>query len=451
MLEKKEKVLVVDDSPDTLEMLARKIASRGYEVYSAPDVSKALDTLGSIPIELVITDYKMPKHTGLELIRHIQSNLPHIKVIMLTGFPTIEGAVEAVKVGAEEYLTKPFTDDELFSAVDTAIRKLRQKKLSVKPAAQESNPYGIIGASKEIQKVFHSIRKSCSTNATVLVQGESGTGKELVARAIHYHSKRSKTPFVPVNCGAIPDSLLEAELFGFTKGSFTGAHETRAGYFLTADGGTIFLDEISETSLSMQVKLLRVLEDKQIYMIGTKKPRSVNVRVIAATNKDLQLLVKQGYFREDLYYRLNVLTINIPALRDRSEDIPALIYHFLNKFATENAKKIPEIADNALSALQSYQWQGNVRELENLIYRLVIMKDDQIIDLPDLPDYIRYSIKIQKDLNRSLEDVEREYIMDVVKHVGGNKSLAAKILKIDRKTLHAKMRPINKNEDTDAD
>lgn len=439
MLKQSERVLIVDDSVDTLEMLRRKLSSHGFDTYTAVDVPKALEILQNIPIDLVLTDYKMPKISGLELIRHIHDNHKRIKVIMLTGYPTIEGAVEAVKVGAEEYLTKPFTDEELFTAVDTAVDKIRNLKQAHKTASPENNPYGIIGASKVMQKVFYNIRKSCSSSATVLIQGESGTGKELVARAIHYHSKRNKTPFVPVNCGAIPDTLLEAELFGFTKGAFTGAYETRAGYFLTADGGSIFLDEISETSLSMQVKLLRVLQDKQVSMVGSKNPRTVNVRVIAATNKDLQLLLKQGLFREDLFYRLNVLTITIPPLRERKEDIAPLTYHFLHKFAKENSLSIPEIGDDLLNSLMSYHWPGNVRELENLIYRLVIMNDEAKLSSSDLPDYMKFCIKSQKNLERSLREVEREYILDVLQSVGGNKSRAAKILDIDRKTLHNKL------------
>ncbi len=439
MSNKNEKVLIVDDNPDTLEMLRRKVSAQGYDTYCAPDVPKALELMNNIPIDLVLTDYRMPRITGLDLIRHIHDNYPSILVIMLTGYPTIEGAVEAVKVGAEEYLTKPFTDEELFTAIDNAVKKIRLQKQSSKPVTSESGLYGIIGHSKVMQKVFFNIRKSCTSQATVLIQGESGTGKELVARAIHYHSKRNKTPFVPVNCGAIPDTLLEAELFGFTKGSFTGAYETRAGFFLTADGGTIFLDEISETSLSMQVKLLRVLQDKQVYMVGSKSPRTVNVRIITATNKDLQLLLKQGLFREDLFYRLNVLNITIPPLRERKEDIIPLAYFFMNKFATENSMKTPKIDDDLLNYLQAYHWPGNVRELENLIYRLVIMNEDGHLKTSDLPDFMRFCIKSQKNLQRTLREVEEEYINDVLLSVDGNKSKAAKILDIDRKTLHNKL------------
>lgn len=438
-MESKTSILIVDDSADTLMMLDRKMRSRGFECISVDSVSKAIEVLDKETIDLVLTDYKMPKHSGLDLIHYIKDHHPHIRVIMITGYPTIEGAVEAVKVGAEEYLTKPFTDNELFGAISTAQAKILQAKLARKPSPNSPNPYGMIGSSPAMTKVYNSIKKSSANNATVLIHGESGTGKELVARAIHYHSKRSKAPFVPVNCGAIPETLLEAELFGYTKGSFTGATETRAGYFLTADGGTIFLDEISETSLTMQVKLLRVLQDKQVSMIGSKSPRSVNIRVIVSTNKDLQNLILQGSFREDLFYRLNVLPILVPPLRDREGDITQLIFHFLEKYSRENAQNPPTISEEALDALNKYHWPGNVRELENLIYRLVVMSDDNHIDMKDLPDYMKFRIARSTDLTRSLEEVEREYIQEVLLSVGGNKSQAAKILKIDRKTLHNKL------------
>jgi transcriptional regulator with PAS, ATPase and Fis domain len=298
-----------------------------------------------------------------------------------------------------------------------------------------------------MQELYTIIQKSTTNNATVLIQGESGTGKELVARAIHYHSRHSKAPFVPVNCGAIPESLLEAELFGYMKGSFTGASETRAGYFITADGGSIFLDEISETSLSMQVKLLRVLQDKQVYMIGSKTPRKVNVRIIAATNKNLPLLVKQGGFRDDLYFRLNVLPINIPPLREHSEDIPPLVAHFLDKYSRENSLAAPKLSDAAIQALQAYTWPGNVRELENLIYRLIILFEGQGIDSSDLPDYMKFTLIQDRNYNRTLKQMEEEYIKGVLASVNDNKSQAANILGIDRKTLYNKLSEWTSSED----
>ncbi len=437
MTNKPEHILIVEDNLDTLQMIARKLKANGWQVSTATDVSMALPILEGNQIDLVLTDHKMPKVTGLELIRHLRSHYGKIPVIMITGYPSIEGAVEAVKVGAEEYLSKPFTDEELLNAVQKAVEKIRLNKKTQQ--AKVANPYGLIGSSQPMQDLYTRIRKSTTNNATVLIQGESGTGKELVARAIHYHSRVGKAPFVPVNCGAIPETLLEAELFGYLKGSFTGASETRAGYFLTADGGSIFLDEISETSLSMQVKLLRVLQDRQVFMIGSKSPRKVNVRVIAATNKDLPLLVKQGGFRDDLYFRLNVLPINIPPLREHSEDIISLALHFLEKYSSENSLKPPTLSEGAIASFMAYAWPGNVRELENLIYRLVILCEGQKIDVSDLPEYMKFTLSRTGDLNRSLKQVEEEHIKAVLASVQDNKSLAAKILGIDRKTLYNKL------------
>lgn len=438
MKSKAEKILIVDDNPDTLNLLSRKITARKMEAITAPDVDKALSIIASTSIDLVLTDYKMPKVTGLDLIRHLKSHHQDIPVIMITGYPSIESAVEAVKTGAEEYLRKPFTDEELFSAIGKAIAKRRTlKNMDRVPL---TNPFGIIGVSQVMKDLFAIIDKTTGTNATVLIQGESGTGKELVARAIHYHSRLSKAPFVPVNCSAIPENLLEAELFGYMKGSFTGATETRAGYFITADGGSIFLDEISETPLSMQVKLLRVLQDQQVYMIGSKTPRKVNVRIIAATNKNLPLLVKQGGFRNDLYFRLNVLPIDIPPLREHPDDIPPLITHFLHKYASESSLAIPTISDAALNSMITYSWPGNVRELENLIYRLVVLCEDGQVNISDLPEHMKFCLGSSRDLNRSLKQVEAEYIKDVLTQQGGNRSKAASILGIDRKTLLNKIR-----------
>jgi two-component system, NtrC family, response regulator HydG len=434
-------ILVVDDSLDTLEMISRKLQRKGYNVFTSSGVSDALAFLEKNNISLVITDYKMPKISGLELIRHINENYKQIKVIMITGYPTIDGAVEAVKTGAEEYLTKPFTDDELYKAVEKTVKKIKTEKLSNRDLKTDSfQTYGMIGNSTPMKGVFHSIEKAIAISATVLISGESGTGKELVARAIHYNSVRSSAPFVPVNCSAIPENLLESELFGFVKGAFTGASETRAGFFIVADGGTIFLDEIGETSLSMQVKLLRVLQDKQICMVGAKHTRSVDVRIIAATNKSLINLVEQGHFREDLFYRLNVITIDLPALRERGEDIILLTNFFVDKFSKEIGKPKPEFTENALNAFKNYSWPGNIRELENTIQRLIFMSDHKTIDTSDLPEGMRYTIQRDKGLDRTLQEMEVEYIRNVLASVQGNKSQAAQILGIDRKTLRNKLK-----------
>jgi len=436
-------ILVVDDAPSTLEILERNLTAQGYRILTAPGAAEAIRIAETTPIDLVITDLKMPRVSGLDLVRHVRENLKDTEVIVITGFPSVEGAVKAVKTGAEEYLAKPFTDEELFSAVKRALEK-RLARQAGRPAAGGAphTPYGIVGESEPMQRVFKAISKAAATSATVLITGESGTGKELVARAIHYSSPRCSASFVPVNCGGIPEGLLESELFGFVKGAFTGASESRAGFFQTADGGTIFLDEISETSLSMQVKLLRVLQDKTVYMVGSSRGRVVDVRVLASTNKQVPTLVKKGLFREDLFFRLNVITIELPPLRERGDDILLLVHHFAAKYSKELGRPTPRFSDEALKVLRDdHAWPGNVRELENIIYRLVVMTEDECIEVPDLPPVMRFSALREPGLNRTLAEVEAEYIRNVLTSVGGNKTIAAKILGIDRKTLREKLRP----------
>jgi DNA-binding NtrC family response regulator len=436
----KDSILVVDDAPDTLELLQRNLESRGYRVLTAPNAMEAIKILGTTGVDLVVTDLKMPGASGMELIRHIRENFRDIEVMMITGYPTIDTAVKAVKSGAEEYLTKPFTDTELFSAVERVFEKVHMHRVTHPPwHRSQKSPYGLVGESEAMQKVFSAIAKAATTSATTLITGESGTGKELVARAIHYNSPRSSAPFVPVNCGAIPGELLESELFGHIKGAFTGATETRAGFFQTADGGTIFLDEISETSLSMQVKLLRVLQDKEVNMVGSPRPRKVDVRILASTNKDLSNLVEKGVFREDLFFRLNVITIDIPPLRERGKDIFLLTQYFATEFAEELGKPKLTFSENALSVLRNYHWPGNVRELENVVQRLVVMTEGDLIEVPDLPSLMRFSALQKTGLNRTLSEVETEYIRNVLASVEGNKTRAAEILGIDRKTLREKL------------
>ena len=439
---KKDRILVVDDAPTTLEVLQRNLTSQDYQVFTAPGVPEAIKVLDTTPVDLVITDLKMPGASGLDLIRHVRENFKETEVMMITGYPTIESAVKAVKTGAEDYLTKPFTDEELFSTVQRVLDKLHLRRATQPPLTQSriASHYGLIGESEVMQKVFSAIDKAASTPATVLISGESGTGKELVARAIHYNSPRASAPFVPVNCGAIPEELLESELFGHVKGAFTGATETRAGFFLTADGGTIFLDEISETSVSMQVKLLRVLQDKEVCMVGSTRSRRVDVRILASTNKELPGLVKKGIFREDLFFRINVITIEIPPVRERGDDIFLLTQYFAAKFAEELGKPLPRFSDKALNVLMNYHWPGNVRELENVIQRLVIMTEGDLIEVPDLPSLMHFSALRETGLHRTLAEVEAEYIRNVLASVDGNKTRAAEILGIDRKTLREKLK-----------
>jgi len=437
----KSKILVVDDSPDTVEVLQRNLTSKGYRVFTAQSVPEAVDFLETTPVDLVITDYKMPKITGMDLIRHVHENYRDTEVMMITGYATVEGAVDAVKTGAEEYLSKPFTDEELFEAVERVLEKLRMYRIACSDFDMDiSTRYGLIGESEEFCKIFKFIHKAATTSATALITGESGTGKELVARAIHYSGNRASAPFVPVNCGGIPENLLESELFGYVKGAFTGATESRAGFFQTADGGTIFLDEISETSASMQVKLLRVLQEKKVCMVGDTKEKKVDVRIIAATNKDLMGLVEKGVFREDVYFRINVVAINIPPLRKRSDDVLILAQHFAKKFANEQDRSTPAFSDEALRILKSYHWPGNVRELENVIQRLVIMTDGDVIGVPDLPSLMRFSALRGAGVDRTLAVVEIEHIRNVLASVDDNKTKAAEILGITRKTLREKLK-----------
>jgi DNA-binding NtrC family response regulator len=440
---KKERILVVDDSVNTLEVLQRNLTAEGYQVFTAPGVAEAIEILNGTALDLVITDLKMPKVSGLDLVRHISENFKDTEVMMITGYPSVEGAVEAVKTGAEEFLPKPFTDAELLSAVERVLNKAKMRRFTGAADRRVAPKHkGLLGKSEVMRKVFIAISKAASTSATVLISGESGTGKELAARAIHYGGERSSAPFVPVNCGGIPEGLLESELFGHVKGAFTGATESRAGLFHVADGGTIFLDEISDMSMSMQVKLLRVLQDKEVCMVGSSRMRKVDVRILAATNKDLHSLVKNGLFREDLFYRVNVVTIKMAPLRERGDDILLLAHHFVTQFAVELGRPSLRFSDRALQSLRSYNWPGNVRELENVIQRLIVMTDGDYIDVTDLPELCRFSALSKTGFTRTLAEMEAEYISNVLAGAGGNKTRAAEILGIDRKTLREKLKRV---------
>jgi len=434
-------ILVVDDSESTLEVLRRNLELEGYRVFTATSVPDAIAHLETTPADLVITDLKMPKVSGMDLVRHVRENYRETELVMITGYATIEGAVEAIKTGAHEYLSKPFTDEELLGAVGRAFDNLDKRLAGLPhPVVPASARHGLLGESEAMRTVYAAIDKASRTSATVILTGESGTGKELVARAIHYGSARAALPFVPVNCGGIPESLLESELFGHVKGAFTGAGETRAGFFQAADGGTIFLDEISETNPAMQIKLLRVLEDREVCMVGGRKPQKVDVRIVAATNRDLLGLVKKGEFREDLYFRVNVIALDLPPLRHRGHDILLLASHFAREIAKEAGRPTPSFSDTAMHVLESYHWPGNVRELRNVVHRLVVMTDNGVIDAPDLPQLMRFSaMRGGKDFE-SLEEVEARHIRHVLVSVDGNRTRAASILGIDRKTLRKKIR-----------
>jgi len=408
-------------------------------VTACDGVQPAANLLQKLSFDLVITDLKMPKHSGLDLVRYVNENHPRIRIIMVTGYPSIEGAVEAVKTGADAFLPKPFTGDELLDAVVKEAEKIAAQD-NLKRANVAESPFGIIGASKEMKRVYKLIAKAASMKANVLISGESGTGKELAARAIHYGSSRSSAAFVPVNCTAIPENLLESELFGHEKGAFTGATASRAGFFQIADGGTIFLDEIGDASKSMQAKLLRVIQNKEIVRVGSTHLIHVDVRIVAATNKDLKRLVGKNRFREDLFYRLNVIDILLPPLRDRREDLPLLVNHFVANLEKEIGINPFYFSDRALKAMTGYPWPGNIRELENLIQKMAVVVEDDQVKVSDLPEPMRFTIEGKMGSNCTLAEVERAHIEKVLSGTGGNKSQAAKILGIDRKTLREKVK-----------
>ena len=375
------------------------------------------------------------------MVRFVNENYPETGVIMVTGYPSIDMAVEAVKQGAEAFLPKPFTTEELQSAVRSTLKNLSIRRASSGVEGTDKS-YGIVGGSVAMQKIFNLISRAAALSANVLISGESGTGKELVARAIHYGSARSTAPFVPVNCTAIPENLVESELFGHVKGAFTGANASRAGFFQIADGGTVFLDEIGDASQSLQAKLLRVIQSKEITPVGSSKAAGVDTRIVAATHRDLKVLIEKNQFREDLFYRLSVLDIHIPALRERQEDIPLLIGHFTAGICKEMNREPVRFTDRAIEAMIQYAWPGNVRELENLIQKLIIINDGNSIGVADLPAPMRFHINPGTLLNQSLAQVEQEHIKRVLESVGGNKTMAAKILKINRKTLREKLKKI---------
>ena len=440
---KKENILIVDDNYDMLELIQRNLKALNFHTYKASSVTEAIDILKYSSIDLLITDLQMPGINGIELIKYVQEHFPTIPKLVITGFPSVDSAIDAVKAGAVDYLAKPFTNEELKKAVKNLVNSLDKSNLAIEKkgdlAIGETLEYaGIVGQSQEIVHLVDLIERVKNNRATILIQGESGTGKELVARAIHYKGAFASNPFIAVNCGAIPENLLESELFGYVKGAFTGANETRNGFFQAAAGGTIFLDEIGTAPLSVQTRLLRVLQEKEVSMIGSQKTQKIELRIIAATNSNLYEMSQKGLFREDLYYRLNVVNIETPPLRNRKNDIILLINTFLKKYGIEYNKPQISISDEATKVLIRHSWPGNVRELENVIQRMIIMSE-AIIDIKDIPEYLKYSIPSEKNELKSLKDIEKAYILKVLSAVDNNKTKAAEILQIDRKTLRQKI------------
>ncbi len=437
----KENILIVDDDVHILELLQRHLQSLEYHTYKAISVKQALYILKDTAIDLLITDIQMPEVDGLQLLKYTAEHYPHIPKLVITGYPSIDGALNVIKSGAIDYLTKPFTKEELKQAVSKSFESRQNKKPESNSKAAPKNPLyaDMIGQSKAFGKVTDIIERVKDNRATVLIEGESGTGKELVARAIHYSGKYARAPFVAVNCGAIPEGLLEAELFGYTKGAFTGAHENRNGFFQAANNGTLFLDEIGSASLAVQTKLLRALQEKNITKVGSQKVEKLDLRIIAATNNDLLESISDKKFREDLYYRLTVVQINVPPLRERKSDIPLLVDRFTKKYGVEYKDRILKVTPEAIQVLQRYDWPGNIRELENVIQRAVIMSDGKI-DVKDLPESLKFKIEFPENSFAPLKEMEKEYIQRVLSATNNNKTKAAEILQIDRKTLREKLK-----------
>ncbi|MCX7919896.1 MAG: sigma-54 dependent transcriptional regulator [bacterium] len=446
-------ILVVDDEPKQAEIFRQALEKDGYTVYSAHSGESAIRIMKQELIDIVITDLRMPHIDGLELFRWIKRNNPETAVLFVTAYATVETAVDALKSGAKDYLIKPVKLDELRLKVKNLISQIQLQWENIRLKQEVGKKYSlenIIGTSKPMQEVFAKIRKVAPTSTTVLLRGESGTGKELVAQAIHALSPRSQGPFVKATCAALPEGLLESELFGHVKGAFTGAIRDREGRFELANTGTIFLDEIGDIPLSTQVKLLRVLQERQFERVGDTQTITVDVRVIAATNKNLEEALRKKEFREDLYYRLNVVSIYLPPLRERKEDIPALIDHFLTRFssASESAtKKKPKLHPTTLSLIMQYHWPGNIRELENAIEHALVMGNGEVILPEDLPIPIQSSqeqlaTKADAVLEEgiTLEEMERRLIQSALLKTQHNQSKAAKLLGITRRTLGYRMK-----------
>ena len=445
---KRGRILIVDDDRQMCQLLVDVLAEEGYAVEAVHDGRSALEKFRAVGCDLMITDLMMPRMRGTELVKEIKAIDPDAVILLITAFGSIESAVEAMKAGAFHYVTKPFRTDEMILHVSRALqqRQLCEELQRLRSEVLERNSFeNIIGKSEQMQEVFSIVRQISDLAANVLILGESGTGKEMVARAIHHHSSRAQGPFIPLNCAAVPETLLESELFGYLRGAFTDARKDRRGLFQEASSGILFLDEISEIPINLQAKLLRVIEDKEVRPLGANQSERVDTRIVSACNLDLEQLVEQGRFRQDLYYRLNVIRIELAPLRERSEDIPLLAEHFLHEFAPQAKRQIDSIEQEALAALMNYRWPGNVRELEHTIERAVLLGKETSIGLKDLPLQSQAGSGSSVPLaaavanGYTLRDLEREYILRVIESTYGNKAEAARILGVDRTTLYRKL------------
>lgn len=444
----KQTILVVDDDAAHRMMLSKLLSGWGYDVATADDGAAAIETVRGQSFDLILMDIRMLNISGIEALEQIKIINPSIPVIIMTAYASVETAVSALKKGAYDYLTKPLDFDELKIVIERAAEhdRLKRENEDLKSRLGERfDRKNLIGQSPAMVSVLDIIAQVAPTEATVLIAGESGTGKEMIANAIHYNSPRKDAPFVKINCAALTETLLESELFGHEKGSFTGAERRREGKFVQADGGSLFLDEVSEMSRAMQVKLLRVLQERELTRVGGAEVTRVDVRLIAASNKDLKEEIQKGNFREDLFYRLNVVSLNVPPLRERKEDLPILAQHFLKSFAEKNNKKIKGFTPKAMEKILSYRWPGNIRELMNAVERAVVLTRNDLLDIGDLAlmvasqDLERERPSDKTANNLSLEEVEKKSILETLETCGGNKSEAARLLGITRKTLRSKL------------
>ncbi|MBI1977243.1 MAG: sigma-54-dependent Fis family transcriptional regulator [Candidatus Omnitrophica bacterium] len=448
-------ILIVEDDQLVRESIFEVLSQDGYQVAVAGDGSQGFHQLKSKPFDLALIDLRLPDSPGIEVLKKVRESQPGTEVIMMTGFATVETAVEAMKMGARDYVTKPINDDELRILVKRVFdtKQLKEENRSLKEMLTERKTHfhNLLGEDPKMQRIYSLIQAISDTETTVLLQGESGTGKGMVAQAIHYSDPTRKDgPYVEVSCGAIPRELLESELFGHVKGAFTSAIRDRMGRFELADGGTILLDEIDALPPYLQVKLLRVLQQKVFERVGDAKTIRVNVRIIAATNHNLQEAISRGSFREDLYYRLNVITIDVPPLRDRKGDIPALVDHFLKVFSEKTKRDVKGVSKQALKALADYDWPGNVRELENFLERAVVLTQSEILDVADFPEHFTKNVEgvdlksaNGSSLKEVLKDPEKKIILNALEQTGWNRKRAAQILQINRTTLYNKMKQYN--------
>jgi two-component system, NtrC family, response regulator AtoC len=440
-----ERILIVEDDDLMRELMTKILAGEHYHIFQASSGEEALKLLQEQTIDLVLTDLRLTGMNGLQLLTEVRTFDQEVVVIVMTAYASVETAVEAMRKGAYDYLTKPFINDEIRVMLRRALnqRHLSRENRHLKRELRERYRFeNIVGHSEAMEKVYRLIEKVSGISSNVLIVGETGTGKELVARAIHYNSERSDRPFVAVNCGALTESLLESELFGHLKGAFTGAIANQEGFFRKADKGTLFLDEISEVSHGLQVKLLRAIQEREVIPVGSREPLRFDVRLIAATNRLLEDEVKKGTFREDLFYRINVITIPLPPLRDRKEDVPLLVNHFLQKYAQRLGKPSVKILREAMQALVNYDWPGNVRELENMIERAVALCEEDLIERTDLPDkltQVKIAIRDLDEYEMTLDALEEQHIKKVLQKVNGDKVKAAQILGINLSTLYRKL------------